>query len=49
MDSYFESYGTANDARSLKRILITASGADHKRRGVPRSWGIIAMPRMRVV
>jgi hypothetical protein len=22
MDSYFESYGTANDARGLKRILI---------------------------
>ena len=33
MDSYFESYGTANDARSLKRILITASGPDHKQRG----------------
>ena len=50
MDSNFESYGTANDARGLKRILITASGADHKqRRGVPCSWGIIAMSRMGVV
>src|SRR4029450_11579409 len=40
MDSYFESYGTANDARSSKRILITASGADHKqRRGVSLQFG----------
>jgi hypothetical protein len=50
MDSYFESYGTANDARGLKRILITASKVlTINGEQFPCSWGIIAMPRMGVV
>ena len=39
MDSYFESYGTANDARSSKRILITASGFINSAEELPCSSG----------